>query len=190
MSAEPVAAHRRTTWLFLAAAALHGLVYLLLVAPWMGEDEPWQFEYASYVADGHLPGGGTPIQPAGDGRPDPRQATTSSQLQAMFKLGGLTREKAQARQAEILASMREHGWYRRVDWAGVDEGRADFDQVVLNSTATSYPPLYFLVAGGWLRLTGVEGIEARLWALRLLSFLMYVGTVAAALAFARTLFEG
>ena len=45
---------RRTTWLLLAAAALNGLVYLLLLAPWMGEDEPWHMEYASHVADGYL----------------------------------------------------------------------------------------------------------------------------------------
>jgi len=189
MSAEAVAARRRTTWWFLAAAALNGLVYLLLVAPWMGEDEPWQFEFASYIADGHTPWGGTPIVPAGPGQPDLRQATSSSQLQALRGVGGVTREEIAARQTEILESMRAHGYYRRVDWAGVDEGRANFDAVVLNSTATIYPPLYFLAAGTWMRLWGAQGVEARLWCARWLSWLLYVGTVAAALAFARTLFD-
>lgn len=134
---EPALARRRTTWLFLAAAALNGLAYLLLLAPWMGEDEPWQLEYASYVADGHLPGQGMVVKPAGPGQPDPRQENPASQLQALRRVVGLTPEQVRARQTEILESMREHGYYRCVDWAGVDEGRRTFDMVVINSTATS-----------------------------------------------------
>lgn len=187
--AAPIASRRRTTWLFLAAAALNGLVYLLLVAPWMGEDEPWQLEYASYIADGHMPGAGMVVKPAGPGEPDPRQAISPSQLYALRSLVGLTPEEVRARQDEILASMREHGYYRRVDWAGVDEGRRTFDMVVINSTATTYPPLYFLLAGTWMRVLGARDVEARLWAGRVLSWLLYVGTVAAALAFARALFD-
>ncbi|HVS17615.1 MAG TPA: DUF2142 domain-containing protein [Planctomycetota bacterium] len=186
---EPAMTRRRTTWLLLAAAALNGLVYLALSTPWMGEDEPWQFEYVSYVADGHLPGGGTPIVPGGPGRADPRQTTSSSQLQALHRIGGLTPEIVAARQTEILESMRRHGYYRRVDWAGVDDLRRNFDQVVLNSTATIYPPLYFLLAGTWMRLWGAQDVDGQMWSVRALSWLLYVGTVAAALAFARTLFD-
>ena len=85
--------------------------------------------------------------------------------------------------------MRAHGWYRKVDWAGVDDQRGNFDQVVLNSTATIYPPLYFLVAGHWMRLWGAQELEARLFVTRLLSWLLYLGTAWAALAFGRTLFD-
>lgn len=180
---------RRTTWLLLAAAALNGLVYLLLLAPWMGEDEPWHMEYASHVADGYLPWGGAPIPVAGPGVPDPRESMSTSQLQMLRRFGGLSADQVRARQVEILDSMRAHGFYQRVDWAGVEGERTTFDMVVPNSSATKDPPLYYLVVGNWMRLVGARDIEARLWAARALSWALYVATVAAALAFARTLFD-
>ena len=45
---------RRTRSLLLIAAVLHGLVYMLLLPPWMGEDEPWHVEYAHHLSTGHL----------------------------------------------------------------------------------------------------------------------------------------
>ena len=41
-------------WL-LVAASLLGAVHLLLLPPWMGEDEPWHFDYVKNVAEGHRP---------------------------------------------------------------------------------------------------------------------------------------
>lgn len=189
VGADPTASRRRATWLFLTAAALNGLVYLLLLQPWMGEDEPWQFEYASHVADGYMPWGGTPIAPPGPGEPDPREKMSTSQLQTLRCFGGLTPEAVRARQLEILESMREHGWYERVDWAGTESERDTFDMVVPNSSATKEKPLYYLIVGQWMRLSGARDMEARLWAARGLSWLLYVATAAAALAFARTLFD-
>ena len=40
-----------------------------------------------------------------------------------------------------------------------------------------------------MRLCGARDVEARLWAARILSWMLYVATAAAALAFARTLFD-
>jgi 4-amino-4-deoxy-L-arabinose transferase-like glycosyltransferase len=180
---------RRATWLFLAAVALNGLAYLLLLRPWMGEDEPWQLEYASHVADGYLPWGGTPIARPGPGDPDPRESMSTSQLQTLRRFGGITPEVVRARQVEILESMRAHGFYERADWAGAEAQRDTFDMVVPNSSATTQPPLYFLVAGTWMRLCGARDIESRLWAGRWLSWILSLLTAAAVLAFTRTLFD-
>lgn len=182
-------ARRRTAWLFLAAVALNGLAYLLLLRPWMGEDEPWQLEYASLVADGYVPWGGKPIAAPGPGEPDPRESMSTSQLQTLRRFGGITPEVVRARQTEILESMRAHGFYERADWAGAESQRDTFDMVVPNSSATTQPPLYFLVAGAWMRLCGARGVEARLWAGRVLSWILSLLTAAAVLAFARTVFD-
>lgn len=182
-------ARARATWLFLAAVALNGLVYLLLLKPWMGEDEPWHMEYASHVADGFLPWGGAQIAAPGPGEPDPRESMSTSQLQMLRRFGGLSADAVRARQVEILDSMAAHGFYERVDWAAVEPERSTFDMVVPNSSATKDPPLYYLLVGNWMRLVGAREIEARLWAARWLSWALYVATVAAALGFARTLFD-
>ena len=189
VESSPDPARRRATWLFLAAVLLNGLTYLLTLTPWMGEDEPWQLEYASYVADGYLPWGGTEIRPAGPGEPDPRSRLSSSQLQVLRKFGGMPEQHVGARQREILASMEQHGFYSRADWAGVESERASFDMLIPNFTSTTQPPLYYLLAGNWLRLTGAQGIEARLWSARVLSLLLYVLAAWVGLAFARTLLD-
>ena len=38
-----------SAWL-VAAVVLHGFAYFFLMAPWMGEDEPWHLEYARNLA--------------------------------------------------------------------------------------------------------------------------------------------
>ena len=39
----------------LLAALLLGIAHLFLLPAWMGEDEPWHFEYVQHVSEGHLP---------------------------------------------------------------------------------------------------------------------------------------
>jgi 4-amino-4-deoxy-L-arabinose transferase-like glycosyltransferase len=179
---------RAATALFALAAALNGLVYLLLLTPWMGEDEPWHLEYASYVAAGYQPWGGTHIPPPTGADDDPRIMMPSSQLQVVRKFKDIEPERVAATQREILASMAEHGFYQRADWAGVEAQRASFEVVIPNFTATGQPPLYYLLTGAWIRLCGAESVEAQMWAARALSWVIYVVTALVGLAFARTVF--
>ncbi len=182
-------ARRRTTWLFALAAALHGFVFLLALEPWMGEDEPWQLEYASHVAAGYRPWGGEPLRRPGHGQLDERTVLPSSQLQARRRFHAIPAERLEETQREIARSMAEHGFYQRVDWAGVEPDRANFDQLTPDFTATTQPPLYYLLVGGWLRLLGAQSVEGKLWSARALSWLFYVATALVALAFARTAFD-
>ena len=55
---------RRARSLLLIAAVFHGLVYVLLLPAWMGEDEPWHVEYTHHLATGHVPWGGVVMQGA------------------------------------------------------------------------------------------------------------------------------
>jgi hypothetical protein len=192
--AEPLAragpeARRRTTLLFLAAVALHGLAYLALLPAWMGEDEPWHFEYARHVADGYLPTGGKEIV-GGRGAPyDERASWPLAVLQVRRRFRGLDEPRIEATQQAILRSMAEQGFYARVDWAGAEPARRSFDQVAPDFTAASQPPLYYALAGAWLALSPASTIEGDLVWTRALSWLLYVATAWAALAFARQAFD-
>ncbi len=190
------AGRRRETWWFLAAVLLHGLVYFFAVAPWMGEDEPWHFEYASHVADGHAPWGrgkvefsNTVLQTGPDAPYDERWDHPSSQLQVRRRFASASDEAIAARQTQILESMERHGFYARVDWTGGVGGRADFDEVQPIFTATTQPPGYYLLLGGWLALWPGEGIDGQLRWARVLSLLLYVLTCWAGLEFARAAFS-
>jgi len=180
---------RRTSWLFALATALHGLVFLLALPPWMGEDEPWHLEYASHVAAGYRPWGGQELKRPGSDQQDPRVAMSSSQLQVLRRFHAIPAERVSSTQRAILASMAQRGFYQRVDWAGIEPERSTFDQITADFTATKNPPLYYLLAGGWIRLWGADSVEGQLRAGRLLSWLLYVATALAALAFARTVFD-
>lgn len=188
-------ARRRENVWFLAAVLLHGLVYWLCLAPWMGEDEPWHFEYASHVADGHAPWGNgrvefsnTALQTGPDAPYDERWDHPSSQLQVRRRFASLSDEAIAARQAQILESMERHGFYARVDWTGGFGGRRDFDQIQPVFTATIQDPGYYLLLGAWLALWPGEDIDGQLYWARALSLLLYVLTCWAGLEFARAAF--
>ena len=78
---------RRTRSLLLIAAVLHGLVYMLLLPPWMGEDEPWHVEYAHHLSTGHLPWGGIEMHGADREEDDDRRLMPLSQLQVRRRIG-------------------------------------------------------------------------------------------------------
>jgi len=190
------AARRRETRWFLLAVLLHGLVYFLAVAPWMGEDEPWHFEYASQVADGHGPWGGgkveyhkTELATGADAPYDERWDHSASLLQTRRRFAGLDDAAIDARQAQILESMERHEFYARVDWTGGVGGRADFDEVQPMFTATTHSPGYYLVLGAWLALWPGDGVDGQLYWARALSLLLYVLTCWAGLEFARAAFS-
>jgi hypothetical protein len=160
------------------AALVHGLAYLVLLPPWMGEDEPWHVEYAGHVGQGHLPWGGEEMR-FGD-----RELMSLSQLQMRRKVEGLEAEEILRTQWALLDSMREHDFWARVDWAAWPGGAQSLDQVVEAHTAAHQPPLYYLLGGALLYVAGATDVEARMWLLRILSLVAYVAVVAATFALA------
>jgi hypothetical protein len=164
----------------LIAALLHGLAYLILLPPWMGEDEPWHVEYAHYIGRGHMPWGGQEISA------EDLDLYSPSQLQVVREIGGISREEIVSTQAALVNSMREHHFWRKVDWAGNGDGAQNFDQVSPYLTATHQPPLYYLIVGQLLRFSG-GGVLVEMWILRGCSLLAYLAVVLASYQLARQL---
>lgn len=165
---------RRTLRLVLVAALLHGLAYLILLPPWMGEDEPWHVEYAHYIGLGYLPFGGEEISS------ENLETLSASQVQVLRELGGVEEDDIRATQLALLDSMREHHFWERVDWAASGSGAESFDQLSPYFTATHQPPLYYLLTGQVLRLFGGGDVLREMWLLRGLSLLFYLAVVRAA----------
>lgn len=180
---------RRETRLFLIAVALHGLAYLFLLPAWMGEDEPWQFEYASHIADGYMPFGGKAIVGGPNAPYDERADWPLSVLQARRRFRGLDEPRIAEREKQILRSMGERGFYARVDWAGAEKQRTNFDAVAPDFTATSQQPAYYLLCGAWIAASRAQSVEGRLFAARTLSWVLYVVTAWIGLLFARRVFD-
>jgi uncharacterized membrane protein len=174
---------RRTKRLYLVAALVHALAYFFVVGPWMGEDEPWHFEYASYVADGYLPVGGARTEPD-DVR---RWSTSAIQIRTNFR--DLPYEVIDQRQREILASMAEHDYFARVDWAGAVRDRRDFDEVENFFTAGKQPPGYYALLGVWLALWPGDDLTGQLCWARSLSVVLYLLAAWGAWVFAHALFS-
>lgn len=166
-------------WL-LFAAALHALVYLLALPPWMGEDEPWHLEYVHHVADGSLP-----IESDLDLGFHTLAEMPFAHMQLVRRIGGADPVEVRRCEEEILASMQAHGTWGRVDWLPRERGATDFDPVVWSFTAAAQPPGYYLVAGAWAALWGGGDVERELWAVRGLSALFYLVVVALTLLLAR-----
>ena len=166
----------RTGLFVILLAALNALVHSVLFPPWMGEDEPWHLEYAMHVADGALPsiGSGARIT-----RED-LEHHPLTQIQVKRRFPDLTYERIEETQHAILASMAEQDFWRRVDWLDANSGAQNFDQVAPGFTATSQPPLYYLLTGLWLRASGASSVLTKLYVARALSFVLYLVTVALA----------
>ena len=178
-------ARRRPGALLAAAVLLHGLAYLLLLPPWMGEDEHWHLEYAHHVARGHAPFGGPAISADESELP-------FSQLQMRRRFAALPDAQIVATQRAFLAAMHAAGFWRRVDWAPRAPATPlpeSFDQVERFFSAAPQPPLYYLLAGAWIRLASDGSPSGELWSARVLSLLLYAATVALALVFARAVLD-
>ncbi len=130
-----------TRWLILAAV-LHGALALLLVPPWMGEDEPWHLEAAWHVATGERPGPRMAWRESihGDGLP-------VSIHQVLARFPNLDGARAAALQGELLDSMAEEGFHRRVDWAPDTAGTLSFDVLRPGMSAAQQPPLHAWLLG-------------------------------------------
>lgn len=183
------AGRRHTTRVFVLAAALLGLCYSFALAPWMGEDEPWHLEYARHVAAGYTPWGGVKMSGATATKPDDRELMSLSQLQTRRRFRGIPEERIKDTQLAILVSMEEHHFYERVDWAGTEPDRRNFDQVAPGFSATPQPPLYYLLTGGLLSLVPSDDVLVQLRVARGLSWLLFVAFAWVVLAFAREVFE-
>ena len=160
-------------------AALHGLMYCVLLAPWMGEDEPFHLENAALVARGHLVGKGP-----GFSFEEVREAPLSH-LQA--RRSGYGDDLGEIAEVEdgILASMRETGFWRRVDWASRDEHPRSFDALEVGSGASHQPRLYYALLAPFLALAPEDAPLVQLHVARGISLLLFVGTVLFAYGAAR-----
>jgi len=176
---------RRTRSLLLIAAVLHGLVYMLLLPPWMGEDEPWHVEYAHHISTGHAPWGGVEMHGAERQENDDRRLMPLSQLQVRRRIGGLNPIEIRETQEEIIASMREESFFRRVDFAPWHGGSTNFDQIQDAFTATHQPPLYYALAALVSNLSGAETPLEELRSMRWIGFFCYLAMIAMTLALAR-----
>jgi len=170
----------------LLAALLHAAAYLVLLPPWMGEDEPWHVEYAHHVAAGHRPWGGIEMTGVGPDKDyDDRELMSVSQLQVRRRVHGVTAQEIADTQLELLDSMRAQAFWQRVDFMAWGAGALNFDQVQRDFTATHQPPPYYLVAGALLGALRIEDVVAQLQVLRFLSVACYLALVAAAWALGR-----
>lgn len=169
-------------WIMLSALCL-GLVYQLLLPPWMGEDEPWQLEMIHWVARGYMPGSG----PAYD-KSDAEEHDLSA-LQIVRRFPGLSLEDAKAYEAEVLASMRRSGFEARVDFDPRHPAPTSFDQIQDAHSAASQQPLYHVLVGLLLRPFGELDPLTELRLVRALSLLTYLGVVWFAILLAREAFR-
>lgn len=156
----------------LLAALLHGLAYLAVMAPWMGEDEPWHFEHVLHVAEGRGAYGGLD-----EVRPEDQLWASMTHLQVMRRFRDVDLHVARTTQRTILESMRRNAFWRRVDWAGRDDSVQSFDRVEYAFTTAHQPPLYYLVAALPVWVFADAALEVRLVAARCLSLLAYLVTV-------------
>ncbi len=167
----------------LLSALLLGIVYFVVLPPWMGEDEPWHFEYVHAVSRGHLPLGGGEEARAVD-LPDYPPGI----LFGSHHLPSLSRAEALRTQTEIAASMRAERFDERVDSALRHGDPRTLDEMLGDEpfyTSFNQPRGYYLLAGAIVRLSGASGPAAELQVARLLSLAGYLAVVALTLGLAR-----
>lgn len=170
---------RRDVRALALVALLHGLLYSVLLAPWMGEDEPFHLENAALVARGHLVGMG-PLHTFADMREAPL-----THLQLRYKGYGDDLGEIAEVEDGIIASMRDTGFWRRVDWASRDEHPESFDVFGVGSGASQQPRLYYAALAPLLRLAPGASPLTQLYLARGVSLLLFVGTVLLAYGAAR-----
>jgi len=152
-------------------ALLHGLVFLVLLPQWMGEDEPWHFENVVQVSQGHG------LQSDFEYTAKDWLVAPDSHLQAMRRFRGSDLEGIKAQEDRILQSMARKGFWRRVDWAGRSTNVQSFDGIRRNFSAAHQPPLYYWVAAPLLLIFPDAEPRFQLMLVRLLSLALFVGTI-------------
>lgn len=177
-------ATRRRLRLLLAAILIHGLAYLALLPPWMGEDEPWHFENLTHVSNGYWAKSDRTYTM------DDIVEAPLTHIQAMRRFDKLEQEEAARVQRDILDSMRRNQFWRRVDWAGRNDAADNFDEVALGFSTAQQPPLYYFVAAPIVTLMRGASLEAQLFCVRLFSLGLLVLTVYLTFLAARLVFPG
>ncbi|MEZ6020272.1 MAG: hypothetical protein R3F17_09265 [Planctomycetota bacterium] len=171
MSPDAPAITLRNAWAIAVLALLHGLVYFVLLPHWMGEDEPWHLENVILVSDGYgLPGGY-------EFKASDRDLAPLSVLQARRRFGHADFETISAVERSILDSMRDKGYWRRVDWLGRDDSVESFDEVEYAITAAHQPPLYYFVTAPLLWLFPHAEARFQLLLVRFFSLFLFMGVV-------------
>lgn len=151
----------RLLGLLLLLTALRGALYIAFIPPWQSPDEPTHFEYVSVLASG-----ANPLRP----RPDPEL------------------------QRRVIRSMDRFDYWRLVFVDRPEPLPETFRSAPFLSVAPSQlhknPPLYYLLAAGFLRLGRPDSLLAGMYLLRVISLLFTLLTVAVVFAAAREFAPG
>ncbi len=152
-------------------ALLHGLVFLVLLPHWMGEDEPWHFENVVQVSQGHG------LQSDYEFTADDWLIAPDSHLQIKRRFRGSDLPDIKVQEDRILQSMARKGFWRRVDFAGRSTNVESFDGIAPHFSAAHQPPLYYWVAAPLLLIFPEAEPRFQLMLVRLLSLALFVGTI-------------
>ena len=181
-AAEPKFGLLRPLLAVAVVAFLHGLVYLVLLPHWMGEDEPWHLQNVVMVSEGY----------AGNGKAEFHHEEQSehplSHLHVHRRFAGADFETVKRIEDGILDSMESKGYWRRVDWVSRNNHMESFDEILIGITASNNPLLYYYAAAPLLWLFPEAEPRFQLLLIRLFSLLLFVGTVALTFLAARRVF--
>lgn len=172
----------RTLLGLLAVAFLHGLVYLVMLPHWMGEDEPWHLQNVVMIHEGF----------AGQGlaefHHEEQRDHPLSHLHVRRRFAGASWEQVKAIEDGILASMESKGYWRRVDWVSRNNHMESFDEILIGITASNNPLLYYYVTAPLLSLFPEAEPRFQLLLIRCVSLLLFVGIVGLTFLAARRVF--
>ncbi|MCA9000879.1 MAG: DUF2142 domain-containing protein [Planctomycetes bacterium] len=152
-------------------AFLHGLVFMVLLPQWMGEDEPWHFENVVMVSKGHG------LYSDFEYTADDWLTAPDSHLQIKRRFRGAELDEIKVQEDRILDSMARKGFWRRIDWTGRSTKVESFDGVARNFTAAHQPPLYYFVTAPLLLIFPDAEPRFQLALVRLFSLFLFVGTI-------------
>jgi len=172
-------------WL-LVSALLLGAVHQLVLPPWMGEDEPWHFDYVTNVSKGHRPLAAWEL---GEHWKKEWLAEHPAGIWwATYLLDDLTIEEAYETQGAIVASMRAEHFSERVDHdprAADPKTWDEFQGSGGHYHSYTQPGLYYVLSGALLSASGTADAVTGLYWVRGLSLLGYLLVVWITISLAR-----
>ena len=153
---------------------LLGVAWSLVTPAWQAPDENSHFGYVQHLAEtGDLPG-------------DPARPLFSTEQTAASSSAASNAEQAAAQRAtKMQASTEAYERWQRQEESFTDKDRSDGGGP---NPASSNPPLYYLVEAPAYVATSNAGIFTRLEALRIVSLLWLLGTIAGAWLLAGEIF--
>lgn len=141
-------------WL-ICLSILRGLAYLVVTPPWQAPDETTHFQFVELLTQ----------RPLREIRNIELRKADDPYLQL---------------EQQILSSMKRHRAWEYVGVPTPDPLPRGFWETpfFVGSAPKIYrPPLYYLIGAGVLKLFHVEGIERRMYVLRLYSLILFLGTI-------------